>query len=197
MKASVFIRFAVAAVASLLVAGSLQAGPVLDVTSPGDLIVGTSTNYPVNESPPNAIDNDPNTKYLNFDKLNSGFTVTPLFGASYLTGIALTTANDATERDPMTVTITGSNDGLLWLPVITDLATPLSTDRYTESEFSFMSESAGTFLMYRVIFPTVRNPGSANSMQIGEVRLMGVPEPATLALMGLGTLGVWLGRRKR
>jgi hypothetical protein len=31
---------------------------------------------------------------------------------------------------------------------------------------------------YQLLFPTVRDPGSANSMQIGEVELLGVPAPA-------------------
>ena len=179
--------------------------PPLDVTQPGDPIVGTSTNYPGGdkpegpggpESPPEAIDNNPATKYLNFDKEGSGFTVTPSIGATYLEGIALTTANDAPARDPNSVTITGSNDGENWLPIVTDLPTPLPNDRFEEVEFSFTAETAGLFEMYRVIFPTLKNSAGANSMQIAEVRLMGyVPEPATLSLLGLA--GLALLRRKR
>ena len=47
----------------------------------------------------NVIDNQP-TKYLNFDKLNTGFTVTPTVGGTLVTGLSLTSANDAPERDP-------------------------------------------------------------------------------------------------
>src|SRR6185503_18475964 len=52
-----------------------------DVTVPGDPIVGTSNNTPGSEGVANAIDNQP-TKYLNFDRLNTGFTVTPSVGAT-------------------------------------------------------------------------------------------------------------------
>src|SRR5439155_27187230 len=70
-----------------------------DITQPGDPIVPTSNNSPGSEGVANAIDNQP-TKYLNFDKLNTGFTVTPSVGATLVTGLSLTSANDALERDP-------------------------------------------------------------------------------------------------
>ena len=52
--------------------------------------------------------------------------------------------------------------------------------------------------MYEVLFPTVANPASNNSMQIGEVQLIGtaVPEPTTLAMFALAGLPV-LVRRQR
>jgi hypothetical protein len=71
-----------------------------DVTQPGDGIEPTSYNSPANEEVDKAIDNNPATKYLNFDKLNAGFTVTPSAGPSVVTGLRLTSANDAVERDP-------------------------------------------------------------------------------------------------
>lgn len=68
-------------------ANSMQIGEVeflnaagLDVVSPGDALIPSSVNSPSNEGPANAIDNDPGTKYLNFDELNTGFTVTPNTG---------------------------------------------------------------------------------------------------------------------
>jgi hypothetical protein len=51
-----------------------------DVTAPGDPVIPTSGNSPGAEISPNAIDNNSATKYLNFDKLNTGFTVTPSGG---------------------------------------------------------------------------------------------------------------------
>lgn len=71
-----------------------------DVTQPSDKIVATSTNSPAAEGVANVIDNSSSTKYLNFDKLNTGFTVTPAAGATTVTGIAFTSANDAAPRDP-------------------------------------------------------------------------------------------------
>ena len=189
------------------VSGPGRAAPVtgLDVTSPTDTIVrvdGTNDGDtdsglpPQNEGVENAIDNDDATKYLNFLDLGSGFEVTlDNYGAATLGGIALTTANDSPERDPASVTITGSNNGVDWFPIITDLATPLSDDRFTEAEFYFTPETAGTYGTYRVVFPTLKDADGANSMQIADVRLL--PEPATLALVGLGAAATVLRRRKQ
>src|SRR2546421_3186155 len=82
-----------------------------DVTQPGDPIVATSNNTPGSEGVANAIDNQP-TKYLNFDKLNTGFTVNPgVRGLTVVSGLTLTSANDAPERDPASYTLSGSYDG--------------------------------------------------------------------------------------
>ncbi len=66
------------------------------VTRAGDVIVSSSTDAadsPAAEGVANAIDQKSSTKYLNFKKLNTGFTVTPSAGSSVVTGIALTSAN--------------------------------------------------------------------------------------------------------
>ena len=51
------------------------------------------------------------TKYLNFDQLNTGFTVTPAIGLSVVQCLTLTSANDAPERDPASYQLAGSYDG--------------------------------------------------------------------------------------
>ena len=178
---------------------------MLDVSSPGDAITGTSRNYPGGdrpdgpygpEAPSNVIDNDPASKYLNFDEQDSGFILAPGAGGTYLAGIALTTANDAPRRDPAGVTIAGSHDGEQWSPIVANLATPLPDDRQAESAFYFTPETPGLFEYYRVTFPTVKDAQAAYCMQIAEVRLIGnIPEPATLSLMTLCGLAV-LRRRK-
>jgi len=165
---------------------AVPAPPKPDLTRPGDAIVGTSGNYPGGdlpngplgpESPAEAIDDDPATKYLNLDKEGSGFVVAPSVGATMLTAIALTTANDSPERDPASVTIAGSNDGVHWVPITTALATSLPDDRFAEGEFVFTAETPGAYERYRVIFPTLKDGASANSMQIAEVRLVGQCAP--------------------
>src|SRR5215216_7396323 len=95
--------------ALMMLSGSAQA-QLADVTQPGDPIVATSNNTPGSEGVANAIDNAP-TKYLNFDRLNTGFTVTPRVGLSVVQCLTLTSANDAPERDPASYTLEGSYDG--------------------------------------------------------------------------------------
>src|SRR5690242_12259342 len=57
--------------------GAAACALAIDVTRPGDPITATSLNSPPAEGVANAIDNTAATKYLNFDILNTGFTVTP------------------------------------------------------------------------------------------------------------------------
>lgn len=190
-----------------------------DITSPADPIIGGmlngstftpatagtiagANNYPAAESPNFAIDNSNTTKYLNFAKLNTGFVVTPLVGATRVTGIHVSTANDAPERDPVTYQLEGTNgdplNGLYAL--IASGSTGLDTDpgRLTFAPQQNFANSAA-YTSYRLIFPTVRNAANANSMQVGEVELIGqaIPEPSTMGLLGLTTLGVAAYRRRR
>src|SRR6187399_1978246 len=94
---------------ALFLCGNLNA-QLADITQPGDPISGTSNNTPGSEGVANAIDNQP-TKYLNFDRLNTGFTVTPGIGLSVVQVLTLTSANDAPERDPASFRLEGSYDG--------------------------------------------------------------------------------------
>jgi len=152
-----------------------------DVTQPGDPIVGSSNNNPGSEGVANAIDNT-QAKYLNFDILNTGFTVTPSVGATLVTGLTLTSANDAPERDPSSYVLSGSNDGTNWT-VIDAEDVPLFSGRYVEQDFSFTNTTKYT--QYRLIFPTVVNaPNTANSMQISEVQFLGVVIPPDVTQPG-------------
>jgi hypothetical protein len=179
---------------------------LMDVTRPGDMITASSTNSPGNEGVANAIDDNPATKYLNFDEQNTGFTVTPSVGATIVQGLGLRSANDAAERDPASFILEGSNDGSMFdlifagdVPLFPDTGTD-GPDRFFEMNFGFDNDTS--YLHYRLTFPDVQNPGGANSMQIGEVQLLGIaladvaiPEPGTAALLGLA--GLALLRRRR
>ena len=66
-------------------------------------------------------------------------------------------------------------------------------------QYSSSFPAVGAFTSYRLIFPTVRNPALADSMQIGEVGIRGVaaPEPSILSLLGISAIGLMGARRKR
>jgi hypothetical protein len=151
-----------------------------DVTSPGDPILATSLNSPGNEGVGNAIDNNTATKYLNFDKIDAGFTVVPSKGASVITGLNLTSANDEPSRDPASFTLFGSNDGQNFTQIATG-PVPRFTARFQTVQITFSNTVA--YQQYHLIFPTLVNAPAAVAMQIAEVEFLGKigPEPVPLS----------------
>jgi hypothetical protein len=85
--------------ALIVLSGTASVALAQDVTRPGDPITPSSNNSPAGEPVTAVIDNVGSSKYLNFDRFNTGFTVTPS-GTGIVRSIALVTANDAPERDP-------------------------------------------------------------------------------------------------
>ena len=130
----------------------------------------TSNNSPSGEGAANAFDNNPYTKYLNFDKTNAGVTV-KLNSGRVVTGFTLTTANDFSGRDPTSYKLYGSNDGTNWT-LIQEGALSLSDNRFTtSSEIPITNSSA--YVYYYIFFPTTKAGEGCgldcNSMQIAEI----------------------------
>jgi len=159
-----------------------------DITSPGDAVVGIPNDgdWPAKETPDLAIDNNSGTKFLHFkgETQTTGFQVTPSLGATVVTGLTLTTANDAAERDPISFEVYGSSDPnslveayeLIASGEVVDFNQAEAYPRFTmnATPITFANETA--YLHYRVLFTAVRAPASANSMQIAEIELIGKPE---------------------
>ncbi|MBN2506720.1 MAG: immunoglobulin domain-containing protein [Verrucomicrobia bacterium] len=140
-----------------------------------DLVIPTSGNHPGGEHAGYAIDNNAATKYLNFDKLNAGFTLVPRAGATVVAGLRLTTANDWPERDPMTFILegtTGSPTAGPWIPIASG-STELAgvTARLTPGP-TVSFANADAYTAYRIVFPTIRSPFVANCMQVAEVEFL-------------------------
>ena len=127
--------------------------------------IPTSTNSPGNEGPTNAFDNNPYTKYLNFDKQNAGVTI-QLNAGRVVTSFKLTTANDAVERDPTSYKLYGSNDGSTWT-LIQQGALSLSDNRFSVSSDIAVTNSTA-YVYYFMIFPSIKD-NSGNSVQIAEI----------------------------
>ena len=162
-----------------------------NVVQPGDKIIASSGNSPGSEGVANAIDGT-QSKYLNFDTSNgkgllpSGFVVTPSVGSTWLSGIAIQTANDGPERDPKHFTIEGSSDDPAtltnwtsgtWTTII-DMTIPNIATRYAWQTFYFTNYAA--FRNYRW---TVIQTATANDccMQVAEVQLLGASLPECAA----------------
>ena len=132
--------------------------------------IPTTANSPGGEGPNNAFDNNPNTKYLNFDKKNAGVTVQLNTGRA-VTGFTVTTANDFSGRDPTSYKLYGSNDGSTWT-LIKEAALSLSDNRFTTSAVVDVANTTA-YTYYFMLFPTTKaGEGcgqNCNSMQIAEL----------------------------
>ena len=132
--------------------------------------IPTSNNSPAGEGPNNAFDNNPNTKYLNFDKKNAGVTV-QLNSGRVVSGFTLTTANDFSGRDPTSYKLYGSNDGVNWTP-IQEGPVSLSESRFWTSPTITVTNTTA-YVYYYIYFPTTKSGDgcglNCDSMQIAEI----------------------------
>ncbi|MFP4058587.1 MAG: PEP-CTERM sorting domain-containing protein [Candidatus Brocadiia bacterium] len=172
-------------VLALLVIALPAQAALIDLTLPGDSVQGFNADgfgahWPSGESPPKAIDDSAGTKYLNFGTTGggggsgtggpTGLVVHPRAGLGVVTGMSFTTANDNPPRDPLDYVLEGSADGgASWSPIASGL-TGLPTARFATTTVSF--PNAAVYGAYRLAFPTLRDPGSANSMQVAEIELL-------------------------
>jgi len=133
-------------------------------------IVPTSYNSPNGEGAANAFDNNPNTKYLNFDKKNAGVTI-KLNQGRVVSGFKLTTANDFQGRDPTSYKLYASNDGKTW-DKLGEGTLSLSDTRFAVSDMITVANTQPYFY-YFIYFPTTKAGETCglncDSMQIAEI----------------------------
>ncbi|MCA9234056.1 MAG: CotH kinase family protein [Planctomycetales bacterium] len=138
----------------------------------------SDSSYPGDESPPNTVDSNPFTKYLNFAGENSGLIITPNSGASILRSFQLTTANDAEGRDPASYEIYGTNDPVTsadnstglqedWT-LISSGSLSLPTARFTDGPVVSFSNST-SYTSYKIVFPTLKIAN--NAMQFADIHM--------------------------
>ncbi|WP_425397305.1 PQQ-dependent sugar dehydrogenase [Aeoliella sp.] len=155
------------------------------ILSPSDPVIafdsdeGTDSASPGGEQAFNVLDGDSGTKYLNFAEFDTGFIVTPS-ASSVIRSFRITTANDAVERDPDAYIIYGTNDPITssahgngrdenWTLISSGgLSLPNAREAVDGAENFANNQS---YTSYKVVFPTVKNPGNANSMQLADFQL--------------------------
>ena len=153
-----------------------------DITGAGDTVQGVpnDADWPAGEEPPNAVDDDVSTKYLHRKggSMATGFQVEPMVGATLVTGLTFTTANDVPTRDPIAFELSGSNtsiDGpytLIASGDIVDFAGATDWPRFTKTVTPITFENTVAYTYYQIVFPDLR--GAAETlMQIAEVELLG------------------------
>ncbi|UCD49431.1 MAG: hypothetical protein JSW27_18100, partial [Phycisphaerales bacterium] len=165
----------------------LSHNAMVDVTGAGDVVKGVPNDgdWPAAETPDLAIDDDTSTKFLHFKGFSepSGLQITPSVGATIVTEVTFTTANDAPERDPVAFELYGSNDSidgpytLIAGGEIADFALATQWPRFTMNETSISFENDMAYDHYQILVTAVRDATSANSMQVAEIELIGVLAP--------------------
>jgi len=177
------LAFVFVLVPGLLLNGMTPAAG-LDITKPGDTIIGAPNDgdWPDDEAPPLAIDDNTGTQYLHFKGFSqpTGFRVTPSARQTIVVGLTFTTANDFPGRDPIAFELYGSNksiDGpyeLIASGDIVDFSQRTEWPRFTMNETPILFDNGVAYDHYQILFPVLRDPQSANSMQIAEVELLGI-----------------------
>ena len=145
-----------------------------------------------------AHDNTTATKYLNFGELDTGIVITPFGGVSTIQSMLLYTANDQSPRDPASWAVFGTNDfydhvannngtsvlpGVTWtqlgagpvampgtLPGGGGAPSAINNGRFEAGPLLTFANT-NPYSTYRILFPTVKNAPTANSMQVSEIEL--------------------------
>ena len=157
--------------------------------------VGTTsnaTNWPAAESPDKVVDANTGTKFLIHRNSHAGVILKPTNSSLVFNRLSLSTANDASERDPASFILYGSSSNLTGnastnIPIssLTQIAsgnvTMLSDRNAGPTVIQFANSVAYT--SYVVVFPTVRSTVSNNLMQISEIQLsQGATPPLAVAM---------------
>jgi hypothetical protein len=169
------------------VLSSLDVVAAIKQTAPGNpnILAVTNTDFSPTESAVNVKDGNTGTKYYNTAQdgsnprgINTGFVITPQLGYTVINGFQIATANDMPTRDPLSITIEGSNAtnadqaggngfNLIWQGP-TSLAQDPGRNSWGQ-RYSFLNTVG--YKSYRVLVTALR--GSGGGAQYSEVRLFG------------------------
>ena len=155
-----------------------------------------SVYYFSSEGPEKALDQNTGTKYLIYTRncsgnanqgycaINTGFYTTSQQDPTLLLAIQFTTGSDALGRDPLSITIEGSNAtssalmlGTSW-SLIYNGSTGLNTNisRRTDGPYQCIQQSPASYMSYRVLVTSIRSTDA--QVQYSELKLFGYKTPS-------------------
>jgi alpha-mannosidase len=169
--------------------GSVSAS--CDTTDDHQGLITAQGQNPPNEVATKAFDDTLGSKWLDFASAYPG-TRSSWIQYQYSNGLqrvvtnyTITSANDAQVRDPMAWRLLGSNNnGTNWVQL--DSRTN-QTFLNRNQEQAYSTTNTAAYNIYRLQIDSVANPGSANSVQLDEIRLRGVPFYSYFWSFGDGT----------
>ena len=157
--------------------GGQLSGTTFTIGSIGNSNPGT--NWNANESPDQAVDGSVDTKYLLFRNTGAGLVASPQAGPARVNRLTFWTANDSSERDPLTYQVYGIPTAVTARSGTLNMATSgtllgsgtlaLSATRNAGPE-TVTFDNSTSYASYLVVFPTVKNSPSTTMMQISEVQ---------------------------
>ena len=109
-------------------------GVNIDMTS--CTLTNPNGNSPGNETVINLKDNNPSTKFLDFNIKSTGVTnvIFQFTSSKTIDSYKWRTANDATDRDPMSWKLYGSDNGINWIQLHSKINYYAPDSRYTMTE---------------------------------------------------------------
>ncbi len=143
-------------------------GLVRDVTDEASLSVSrdNSNGRESGEGSPKLVDNDVNTKFLQFDYSGDLWCRLDFYEPVAIAGYSMTSANDAHERDPLNWNLEGSNDGINWVTL--DTREGEDFPEYFQTR-TFLFQNTTPYLVYRLNITAVN---SGTLFQMAEWRML-------------------------
>lgn len=152
-----------------------------------NVLAASGPDYASSEGPSNVLDANANTKHFNKAQsgsnppgVNTGFVVTPQLGSSVATGIRFATANDVPGRDPLRITLEGSNAanatnagaGGFTLIYSGPAGLQPNQDRKTWGYFATFPNTTA-YKTYRCLITNTAGGASADGVQCSEFEVLG------------------------
>ena len=150
-----------------VLAGGFASAATIDRTIPG--VISGSSQFNEREAPPAVFDKNINTKWLTAGVPTGWAQYEFLNGQAFaINSYAITSANDAADRDPKAWTLKGSNDGGATWAVVDTRSGETWSARFQRR--AFKCTNAVAYKIYRL--DVTQNNGSGNLMQFAELELI-------------------------